>query len=374
MSKLACLLVAVFSVTLGFCASTENTESTASVAALFPMTGMYSSMGGDAKQGAKLAMQNLKGQLPVLQLNYIDTQSTVNGAIKAFDEVLQQAYLGVIGDFYTAAMLALAPLAEKAQIPLITPSATNDQITQGKTFVFRTTYTDQAQAEAMAFFAYKTLNAKTAAILQDKTSAYSMGLSQTFQSAYEKLGGKVVAIHSYTQNTYSYLTQLNQINKRRPEVLYVPGFAQQAGTIILEGRSLDMRCKFLGSDGWDNLSLLNMLSAGMLENCYFTSPFNAFSTSPIVQRFVQDYRQAYGEMPNSFAALTYDTVMLMHLAVQKAGAMNPIAIDKGIQSIRDYQGVTGSISFNVGPDPHRPVYILKIEGMNTKLIETILPE
>ena len=68
---------------------------------------------------------------------------------------------------------AAANVAEQARVPLISPTSTNPQTTEDKTYVFRVSFIDTFQGRVMAQFAAEDLGAQRAAVLYDIASEYN---------------------------------------------------------------------------------------------------------------------------------------------------------------------------------------------------------
>ena len=76
---------------------------------------------------------------------------------------------------------------------MISPSSTNPKVTQVGDYIFRVCFIDPFQGQVMADFAMQHLKAKTAAILRDQKSDYSMGLADFFIKRFKEKGGTIVA-------------------------------------------------------------------------------------------------------------------------------------------------------------------------------------
>ena len=90
-------------------------------------------------------------------------------AVNAFNKLKDKKMTALIGDITSKPTLAVAPLAEEAKIPMITPTGTQFDITQGKNFVFRTCYTDPFQGNILAQFVKENLKLKTVAIMSNNS-------------------------------------------------------------------------------------------------------------------------------------------------------------------------------------------------------------
>jgi branched-chain amino acid transport system substrate-binding protein len=77
---------------------------------------------------------------------------------------------------------------------------------------------------------------------------------------------------------------------------------------------------------------------------------------PLVQNFLKKYRQAYGEDADMVGASSYDALMILVNAIQKAGT-DPKAIQKALLETKDYNGLTGKISRFIQGEVVKPVQI-----------------
>src|SRR6185503_5730226 len=115
------------------------------------------------------------------------------------------------GENSSTQSLAGAPICQKNKVPMISPSSTNPRVTEQGDYIFRVCFTDPYQGKALAAFVKNSLKLDTAAILVDKKTDYSVGLAQFFRTAYEEIGGKIVAEQSYSGGDTEFRPQLTAI-------------------------------------------------------------------------------------------------------------------------------------------------------------------
>ena len=255
---------------------------------------------------------------------------------------------------------------------MITPASTNPQVTQVGDYIFRICFIDPFQGSVMAKFARNTLKADTAAILWDVKSDYSKGLKQFFEETFKQSGGRVVAQPSYSKGDSDFNAQLNSIKQANPDVIFVPGYYTEVGTIARQARDQGMKQPLLGGDGWDSPELFK--SAGnALEGSYFSNHYSAESKDPRVQEFIQGYRSKYNKVPDAMAALGYDAAKILAEAIKKAGSTEGQAVRDAIAQTKDFAGVTGTITLNAERNATKPAVVLQIKGKDFKYLETVQP-
>src|ERR1700720_2645401 len=193
------------------------------------LSGPTFNFGKSALNGVLMAVDeiNLAGGINGRKLDVVieDDQGRAEvAAARASKLIDADKVIAVIAGGTSGNSRAAAPKAQVAQIPLISPSATDPAVTQIGEYIFRACFIDAFQGEVMAKFAANTLKAKKAAILFDFNSPYSRGLTDFFELSFTRLGGQVVTKQLYTQGDRDYRGQLNSIRLAAPDVIYIPGY------------------------------------------------------------------------------------------------------------------------------------------------------
>jgi branched-chain amino acid transport system substrate-binding protein len=345
------------------------------------MTGQTASFGQSTKNGIQLAVDEINaaggvgGKKIVLVIE--DDQGQPQQATTVMQKMINQDKVqAVLGEVASTNSLAAAPVAQAAKIPMITPSSTNPKVTEVGDYISRVCFIDPFQGSAMAKFAAKTLNAKTAAILGDVNSDYSKGLTQFFEEEFTKQGGKVLTKEAYTQNDPDFKAQLTKIRNLNPDVIYVPGYYSQVGIVARQARELGMNQPLLGGDGWDSPELFK-LGGAALKNAYITNHYSADNPAPEIQNFVKAYQAKFNVVPDSLAALAYDAAKVLGDAIKRAGGAGDSAkLKDAINATKEFAGVTGKITLDASRNAVKPAVVLEINPAESKFVfkETIYPE
>jgi branched-chain amino acid transport system substrate-binding protein len=246
-------------------------------------------------------------------------------------------------------------------------------VTQVGNYIFRVCFLDTFQGAVMAKFAYDTLKVKKVAILVDVRSDYSVGLQTFFGQAFKKLGGTIVTEQSFSQGDSDFRAQLTAIKGFNPEAIYVPAYYTEVGTIVHQARELGITVPFLGSDGWDSPKLWE-IGGTALNGCYFSNHYATDDPNPVVQKFVNDYKAKYGQMPDALAALAYDAARIMADAMTRADSTEGTKVRDKIAETKDFPGVTGTITLNAERNAVKSAVIVKVENGKYLLTETIKPD
>lgn len=342
------------------------------VGVLFPMTGATATFGQESLNGLKLALEENKGA-PTLNLIVEDTQGTPAGAAAAVNKLISSDKVSVvIGEVASSNTIAASTAAQGAKVPLMTHASTNDTVTTGKDYVSRICFVDSFQGLVMAQFAANKLKAKTAVILVDSDSDYSRGLQASFKKAFTDGGGRVVAEVSYSQKDTDFKAQLTKVRKEKPDVVFIPGYYTQVGSILRQADELKITSKILGTDGWDSPDLFKIAGKAAAGR-YMSSHFAPDDKDPKVQAFVKAYKAKYNATPGAMAALGYDAGMFMKAAVNVANSTEPSKIKDAINATKGFSGITGVISLDSNRNAVKPAVILETTETGYKFNSRVNP-
>lgn len=343
---------------------------TIKVGGLLEMTGGSASFGISGKNGIDLALKkiNEKGVLGGKKLSLVvaDTKSEASEATNGMQKLISQdKVVAVIGPNQSSAVIASGAINNGAKVVDITPMGTNPDVTvdpktkQVKPYSFRTCFIDPFQGTVMASFASNELKVKRAAIYIDNTSDYAKGLAQFFKENFVKNGGQVVIEEAYLQKDTDFKSTLTKIKAAKPDFIYIPGYYQEVGLIVKQAREMGITVPMAGGDGWDSAKLPEIAGKVALENTFFSSLYSPDDTSDLNKEFVAEYKKAYNTNPDVFAALAYDSTLLVAKAIEDAGSANPAKIAEAMAKIKGFKGVSGEVTFNEEHNPIKSAVIIE---------------
>jgi branched-chain amino acid transport system substrate-binding protein len=339
------------------------------VGAILPLTGPTATYGDHTLKGIQLAFEELnrKGDL-TLELLYEDNAGDPTKSRNAAQKLIDVENVSVIiGAIQSSNTFASSPVAQQAGYPMITPASTNVNITKEGEYVSRVCYSDDFQGRVLAEFAYNNLKANRAAIIVDAKSDYSKGLADAFTTTFEELGGTLVSKVSFVAGDTDFGAQLIQIRARNPEVVFIPAYYGDVALILRQAADKGLDVTFVGPDGWDSPRLYT-IGGKAVEGNYFTTHFSPEDKSPVVQNFVSAYKAKYdNEVPDALAALGYDAALAVYDAAKRARDLSPYSIKDAINSIKDLEGVTGTITLDENRNPKKDIVILETTATGAKL-------
>jgi branched-chain amino acid transport system substrate-binding protein len=346
------------------------------------MSGSQSSYGETTDRGIRLAVdeQNRKGGVKGKQivLKTIDDKSDAKGSAAAANQLIAQDHVKVIlGPETSGRSMAVGPIADAGQVPMLSNTATNPDVTKdgGRTrpYVFRVCFIDPFQGTVMAKFARDVLKIYQVAVLKQSDEPYSVGLASFFVSKFKEMGGGIVAEDSYKAGDKDFTRQLTAIKAKNPEAIYVPGFKDEVPLIARKARELGIKAPLLGGDGWDAPELYKN-AQGALDGSYWSNHYSEQDPDQVIQDFVKKYKATYGgEIPSAFAVLGYDAARVAFDAMERAKDLSGPAIREAIEQTRGFRAVSGVVTLDADHNAVKPAVILSIDKGASYYAATITP-
>ena len=341
------------------------------------LTGAQATFGISTRNGIEMAVGEVNARGGVkgskVSVRVYDDQSKPEEAANAVTRLIAQdgAKL-ILGEVASTNSLAMAPKAQAAKVPMISPSSTNPKVTQVGDFIFRVCFIDPFQGLVMAKFARENLKAQKAAVLRDNKSDYSHGLAQVFTEKFKAFGGTIVVEEDYAQGDTDFRAQLTSIKSAKPDVVFVPGYYTDAGLIARQAKQLGLTATLLGGDGWESEKLFE-LGGSAIDGSYYSNHYSIDNPSPKTQQFLADYKKRFGGVPDTLAALGYDAAMVGLSAMQQAADSSGSALRDAIARTKDFDGVAGKINLDANRDAVKPAVVLKVAGGKAEYVTTISP-
>lgn len=359
-----CLLIAL--VAQG-CSKSGSDDQVVTVGAYFSLSGVDSTFGIDSREGIEMATEEVNAAGGVkgkkVRVLFEDDKSTTQEASNKVHQLIDRdKVIALLGEVASSRSKAGGLVANTKHIPMITPSSTNVEVTQGREYVFRACFTDDLQGKSAASFAVEKLSKKKLAILYVAQDSYSSGLAASFRDVAKKLGATIVADKGYQKGETNFTTYLSEIKAANPDVIFVPNYYNDMVPIARQGAAIGIGgTMFLGGDGWDSEDLLKG-AASELEGAYFTNHYAPDVPWPNSQKFVATYRNKFHREPSSLAAQGYDAARLLYDAMSRATGLAPDPIKDAIAATKGFQGATGTINIDADRNAQKPVVVVQIKN------------
>jgi branched-chain amino acid transport system substrate-binding protein len=362
--KTAFILLLIAMIAANGCTVKQAQQEYITIGALLPLTGEDSDEGFRALNGLYLAKKEINEnggiigkKLDVIILNDRGDEEYI---VQQYNALKEKGVAAIIGSSYSGVTIALAKVAEKDGIPVISPTASNPEVTKGRKNIFRAIFIDDYQAEVMAHFARNSLNAKTAVILNNGINDGFMRIVKIFTESFKERGGQIIAVEPYVSMD-DFAGILRKYTANPPDVIFCPEDYVQAAKLVnaaYEARLVNTR--ILGSDAWDGL-LPYVYHPDAMKNVYYSAPFLFDDPDEKVVQFVRKYFDAFSQMPLSGSASAYTCVYILSEAIKKAGSAGKSAVISAIKE-NELDSIIGHIRFDENNNPRTNVYVIQIKG------------
>jgi len=373
------LFTGIFLSLLLICSLTVGAVDEVIIGVFEPMTGPMAGGGQMSNEGKYLALEQTPTVLGrPIKMVLVDNKSEKVEAANAVARLIEyEKAVIIVGSSMSSLAIPGSEVANKAGIPIMGTTATNPLVTLGKPYSFRVCFIDPFQGAVMANFAVNNLKAKTAVVIQDIASDFSVGLSNYFRQAFIKLTGdpkSVLGVISYQTGDQDFTAQVTYAASKKSDVVFVPAGAYGDGALIVkQGKEMGIPGIFLGADTSEVPEFIE-IGGKALEGYYYSTHFDAAAlTTPAAVKFVKDFEAKYNKAPSSYAAMGYDAISLAIDGIRRAGSTDPKSIRDALAATKDYEGVTGVISLDENGDATKDAIIKTIENGQFKYMATVHP-
>ena len=361
-------------------------QETVTIAALYNLTGGMSSIDAPALNGALLhaALINEAGGLldgtVMLEVVGIDTKTDQQETATAAQQALSMDNLVAgIGYGDTTFVLAAAPAFQDAGIPFVTSGATHPMLpTWVGDHMFMTAFGDDDQSYAIADYAYDTLGLRRVAVWTDDSMDFTRALSTFFRERFVERGGELVGDDFFMMGDTDFSAQIARLQAidPAPDGVFVSAIPGEAGLSVKQIREAGITYPIVSGDGFDTELVSTVPGPDLANDVFFSSHTYRADDRQVVADFVAAYEEEYGRPPeNAFSPLGYDAIGLVAEAIEAAGSTEPSAIRDALAAIRDYEAVTGTISYTRETMvPPKPVAIIEVQAGEFTLLETWFPD
>jgi branched-chain amino acid transport system substrate-binding protein len=360
--------VAIFMTVLIFAGFSSAVAEDITVGAILRLS-QGASDGLPAKRGIEIAVQqiNAKGGIngKKLVVIYEDSKDSPQTAVAAYQKLVSvDKCQAIIGPMMSGEVLAVAPVAQREKIVVITPNGTSPKISQAGEYIYRGCTSIDKQAEALTKYAKEKMKTTAVAILYSN-EPYGKGCNEMFTKNFTALASPVVISESFMVGDRDFSAQLTKIKQQKFDLLFIPGYLQETAPAIKQARQMGITAASMGVFG-DMAPKYIELAGKAAEGHVNASEYNEDYKTPVNKQFKAEYSKivkADPKEPNNimFAAITYDMTRLVADAIEKKG-YNADGIRAYLDTVKDFDGATGKLSFDKDGDVIKQgVYLFEVK-------------
>ncbi|MFK3737498.1 branched-chain amino acid ABC transporter substrate-binding protein [Massilia sp. TN1-12] len=339
-------------------AGVASAQETVRIGHVAAMTGPVAHFGKDSENGARMAIDALNARGATIggkKVKWVlvpeDDAGDPKQATAAAQKLADARVNGVIGHETSGTTIPASKIYYDAGIPQISASATNPKYTlQGFNTTFRVVANDTQLGRGLARYAVKSMGAKRIAVVDDRT-AYGQGLVTEFSNGLRQQGVNVVAREFTNDKATDFAAILTKIRASNPDLVFFGGMNAVAGPMLRQMKQLGMNAKMMGGDGICSDAMQPLSGNTMTDGQVVCAEAGGVEESGKagMERFRADYRKRFGIDVQIIAPYSYDAVLAIAAAMDRAGSSAPAKYLPELAK-SNYKGVTGTIAFDKNGD------------------------
>jgi branched-chain amino acid transport system substrate-binding protein len=344
--------VAAMTGLLGWNAGAQ-TQAPVKIGGIVFITGKFASYGAEYANGMKLGVDYVNKHGGVLGRKLeLDMQDSASDSAQAATLLRRFAanpeIVGVVGPTGTPDFLAIVPIAKTLNVPVVAQSSakfTHEEFPPSvvRVFLIETPellkwYFDKVQAAR---------GIKRVAFVTDRSNDAQ---ANTRKNALEalKMGSsiEVVADESIKGGDRDFAAIIDKILAAKPDAIFLASTTNEVVLLMAQARARGFKGLFVGSSGLGDPKI-GELAKENAAGAITMLPLDVNAPSPVVKEFVADYKAAYGDKAiGPFVAYTFDSVLLMANAINRAGSTDRAKVMQALGSTKGFEGVTSTFTFN----------------------------
>jgi len=347
-----------------------------------PQSGADSKTAEDEIKGIELAHEvypNVGGK--IVELVYSDNSSDMDAAETAIQDLIAKNPEVILGSYGSVYSMIAGKYINDAKIPAIAITNDNPLVTKNYAYYFRVCYVDSNQGDLLARYVLDQKQETTAGVMLPSKDDVAMAMATTFINRIEaetENEDAITAYETYKPGQTDFTKQLKDIQASGVKSVLLPGDIADSANIVNQATDMGLDVMFLGPTDWSEKEFRSQLSTSVSkDHMAFVNFFSADDTiNQESEKFLEAYHEKYGEdkEPKDGVALGYDAYLIAINAVNDAGD-NPSGKDirKVLAGAKEFQGASGSITFNNEGDPLRSAQISTWDGKKIVSTYTVDP-
>lgn len=333
-----------------------------------PVSGPQAHYGRDNENGARMAVDELNAQGVTIagkkvrfELMAEDDAADPKQGTAAAQKLCDAKVNGVVGHLNSGTTIPAAKVYSQCGLPMVTPSATNPELTQlGYKNVYRLLANDNALGAGLANHAFRVLKVKKVAVIDDRT-AYGKGVAEVFARTAKSLGIEVVSQQYTNDKAVDFMAILTSIKNKKPDAIFFGGMDPQAGPMLRQMQQLGLNKVYLfGGDGLCTDKLKDLASgARTLNNVVCAVGGASVEKMPNGQGWRARYEAKFPKQFQVYSPYTYDATMVLVDAMKRANSVDPKVYAPKLAET-NYQGISAKIMFEPQGDLKNPAMTLYV--------------
>jgi len=320
-------------------------------------TGAYGTTGQAVFNGTQMAIDeiNKKGGVLGKKLTFDghDDGASATTSSTLFNKLLSEGAVAIVGSPDTGP--TTASLSSQKKIPVIGAVDDGGLTVYPKgpdqppyPYAFSTSLNTFAWGGAIAEYALE--NCKGGLAVLHDPSSYGLGGLAGIKLVYDAKGEKLALEDSITENwstgaTVGLKAEIDKIQQSGADCVDVWLTPQDQASFVQEANALGAKFTFLGNDETNADSTFSDLAKDQAAGMVSAAITSGLNPDARLQKFRDDYKARFDVESTPFAELSYDAIFMLKQAIEKGKSTEPQSLQKQLNRITDYDGLTGKLTF-----------------------------
>ncbi|MEK9199114.1 ABC transporter substrate-binding protein [Ureibacillus sp. FSL E2-3493] len=359
-----CLLTACGGSSAGEEGSTNSNGGTiqAKIGVVSYLTGAGAAYGEAITEGLKLAQSEINEQGEVnIDLVIEDSAGEAEQALSAAQKLMNdEEILAIIGPTLSTEFFAVAPEADLNGISIMGTSTTAEGIPEIGDYVFRNSIPEALAIPTAMEKAVERTGAKKVALIYGNDDVLTKSGFDTMKKTAEEMGLEILTIETFQKGQSDYNAQLTKIKNANPDLILASALYNEGAVIMDQARKMGIDVPFVGGNGFNSPQVLE-IAGDAANGLIVATPWFGESEDPKVVEFNKKYEEAYGKLPDQFAAQSYDALYIYADALKRAGEAERELFHEALAETKNFEGLLGNFSFDEIGDVVMDVKVVEIK-------------
>ena len=356
--------------------SAQSTEAAADgatfkIGGIGPITGGAAIYGQAVMNAAQMAVDKINADGGIngyqVEFRFEDDEHDAEKSVNAYNTLKDWGMQMLVGATTSKPCIAVSSETANDNMFQLTPSGSAvESIAPAN--AFRVCFSDPNQGTASAQYIGENKLANKVAVIYNSSDVYSSGIYQTFATEAANQGFEVVAAEAFTEDSKTdFSVQLQKAKEAGAELVFLPIYYTEASIILTQANTMGYDPMFFGCDGMDGILGVENFDTSLAEDLMLLTPFVADAQDEKTQAFVSEYKEKFNDTPNQFAADTYDAMLIIKEAAEKAGVTPDMSVSDICEAMKTamteitFDGLTGEgMTWSADGEPAKAPKAMKI--------------
>ena len=345
-----------------------------------PLTGPYSDLGVNGRNGVRLAVEEINDRGGIdgrkMELLVRNDKGLCDEAAQATAELIDSGAQAIIGHMTSEQTISALPVAAEKDVVLLSPTTSTPELSGIKDNFFRIHPSTDRDAIALARYVLQEKGVDSLCTLKDMDNeAYAGSFEKYFVQEFKSGGGEVAHRQKlYASCSPDWFQVAEDLKSCTDEAVLLALSARDAANLVQALESIDYSPEIF-STGWAMTRELLRAGGRTVENVTFVTSTFKEKPGPDFQEFAKSYRSRFGSEPSFAAAFAYDAAHVLARALEKS--FDGSGLEQALTEIRGYPGLYWPITIDEYGDVMSPIYIVQVaegefeavQGFDTQELE-----